>query len=163
MRQPPLPGMGSQLTLPFQTMEMCKQQYKVFGIVTNRDLEGNELINWHNQRCGKSEEANSVMKRDLAGGHLPSGDFGENAAWWWIMVLTLNLDVIMKRLALGTSWEPKRLKAIRFHLINLPGRVINHARRLIIRISEDHPSFSQFVEARSRILTLALSLPGPSG
>jgi len=32
------------------------------------------------------------MKDDLAGGKLPSEDFGENAAWWWIMILALNLN-----------------------------------------------------------------------
>ncbi len=163
MNQPPLPGMDLQLSLPFPTMQMSKQQYKVFGIVTNRDLEGNELINWHNQRCGKSEEAHSVMKADLAGGHLPSGDFGENAAWWSIMVLAFNLDVIMKKLVLGQSWATKRLKATRFHLINLPGRVINHARGLIIRISHDHPSFGLFLTARSQIARFALSPDVPSG
>ena len=36
-----------------------------------------------------------VMKEDLAGGPLPSGKFGQNAAWWWIMVLALNLDAVM--------------------------------------------------------------------
>ena len=44
------------------------------------------LIHWHHERCGKSEEADSVMKADLAGDKFSSGDFGENAAWWWIMV-----------------------------------------------------------------------------
>lgn len=39
-------------------------------------------------------------KEDLAGGKLPSGDFGENAAWWWIMILALNLNAAMKRLVL---------------------------------------------------------------
>jgi len=28
----------------------------------------------------------AVMKDDLAGGSLPSVDFAENAAWWWIMI-----------------------------------------------------------------------------
>jgi len=78
------------------------------------DWEGSELINWFYQRCGKSEEAHAVMKDDLAGGKLPSGDFGENAAWWWIMILALNLNAIMKRFVLGKKWVPKRLKAIRF-------------------------------------------------
>ena len=44
-------------------------------------------IHWLHERCGKSEEAHAVMKDDLAGGKLPSEDFGENAAWWWILVL----------------------------------------------------------------------------
>ena len=45
-----------------------------------------------------------MMKEDFAGGKLPSGDFGENAAWWWIMILAMNLNSAMKQLALGKSW-----------------------------------------------------------
>jgi hypothetical protein len=52
------------------------------------------------------------MKEDLAGGKLPSGDFGENAAWWWIMVLALNLNQAMKALVLGKSWISKRMKGL---------------------------------------------------
>ena len=72
LEQPELPGMERQVELPFPTMTMEKKRYKIFGIVTNRDLEGNELINWLHKRCGKSEEAHSIMKEDLAGGKLPS-------------------------------------------------------------------------------------------
>ena len=80
LEQPELPGMEGHVELPFPTMRMEKKRYKVFGVVTNRGLEGNELINWLHQRCGKSEEAHSIMKEDLAGGKLPSSDLGENAA-----------------------------------------------------------------------------------
>jgi hypothetical protein len=38
------------------------------------------VIGWHQQRLGKSEEMQGVIKEDLAGGTLPSADFGENAA-----------------------------------------------------------------------------------
>jgi hypothetical protein len=41
------------------------------------------------------------MKEDLAGGRFPSGDFGENTAWWWIMILALNIQSIMKQFVLG--------------------------------------------------------------
>ena len=37
--------------------------------------------------CGKGEEVHRVLKEDLAGGRLPSGQFGVNAAWWAIAVL----------------------------------------------------------------------------
>ncbi len=93
-----------KMSIPYQTLELNRQRYKVFGIVTNMDWEGERLIVWQQERCGKSEEVHKVMKEDLAGGKLPSGDFGENAAWWWIMVLSLNLNVIMKRLVLGQAW-----------------------------------------------------------
>ena len=154
LEQPELPGMEGYVELPFPTMRMEKKRYKVFGVVTNRDLEGNELINWLHKRCGKSEEAHSVMKEDLAGGKLPSSDFGENAAWWWIMILAFNLNSAMKQLVLQGSWVGQRMKAIRFSLIGLPGRVMNHARGLIVRLVKNHPSLAVLVGARQRIMEL---------
>ena len=65
-----LPGMPQQ-EFPFQTLHMDLQHYKLFGMVTNMDWEGERLIHWHRERCGKSEEAHSVMKGDFAGGQLP--------------------------------------------------------------------------------------------
>ncbi len=152
--------MEGHVELPFPTMSMEKKRYKVFGVVTNRDLEGNELINWLHKRCGKSEEAHSIMKEDLAGGKLPSSEFGENAAWWWIMILGFNLNSAMKQLVLQGSWVTQRMKAIRFSLIGLPGRVMNHARGLIVRLVKNHPSLAVLVKARQRIMELDYT---PSG
>ena len=72
-------------------------------MVTNMKEDGEALIHWLHERCGKSEEVHSVMKEDLSGGKLPSGDFGEDAAWRQIMILALNLNGIMKKPALGGS------------------------------------------------------------
>ena len=47
--------------------------FKVFGVVTNRDIDPEELVWWSRQRCGKGEEVHSALKEDLAGGRLPSG------------------------------------------------------------------------------------------
>jgi hypothetical protein len=160
LEQPELPGMERQVELPFPTMTMEKKRYKIFGIVTNRDLGGNELINWLHKRCGKSEEAHSIMKEDLAGGKLPSSSFGENAAWWGIMILAFNLNSAMKRLVLQGYWVAQRMKAIRFSLIGLPGRVLNHARGLIVRLVKNHPSLEVLVKARQRIMEIGYA---PSG
>ena len=157
LKQPLLPGMDY---LPFQTVSFEETQYKLFGIATNMDWEGDKLIDWHHERCGKSEEAHAVMKEDLAGGKLPSGKFGENAAWWWIMVLAHNLNAAMKSLVLQGSWIAKRMKAVRFHLINLPGRVMEHARGLIVRLAGDHPSFDVLLSARQRIMELGRASSG---
>ena len=124
------------------------------------DWPGETLTHWHQEHCGKSEEAHSVMKEDFTGGKLPSDDFGENAAWWGIMILAMNLNSIMKQVALGKSWASRRMKAIRFSLINIPGRIVERSRELIIRLVKDHPTFALFLEARSRIMGL---VPVPSG
>lgn len=155
LEQLELPGMERQAEFPFPTMSMgWKKRYKIFGMVTNRDLEGSELINWLHKRCGKSEEAHSIMKEDLAGGKLPSSSFGENAAWWGIMILAFNLNSAMKRLVLQGSWVAQRMKAIRFSLIGLPGRVMSRARGLIVRFVKNHPSLEVLVKARQRIMQL---------
>ena len=155
-----LPGLGTgQQAFPFPTMYRDSQRYKLFGLVTNLRWEGEKVIHWHRERCGKSEEAHSVMKEDLAGGKLPSGDFGENAAWWWIMILALNLNSAMKSLALGKSWVPRRMKAVRFSLINIPGRIMERSRELIIRLANGNPAAALLLEARRSIMALS---PAPS-
>ena len=156
LNEQPLPGMETQLELPFPAMRLGDGGWhKVFGVVTNRTLAGDELIWWSRQRCGKGEEVHGVVKNDLAGGRLPSGLFGANAAWWAISVLAFNLSSAMKQLVLGQEWVSRRLKAVRFVLIALPGRVVRHARRLIIRLARGHPSYELLLRARQRILALA--------
>ena len=100
------------------------------------------------------------MKEDLAGGKLPSSEFGANAAWWWIMILAFNLNSAMKQLVLQGSWVGQRMKAIRFSLIGLPGRVMKHARGLIVRLVKNHPSLVVLVKARERIMGWAIPRPG---
>ena len=100
-----------------------------------------------------------MMKGDFAGGQLPSGDFGENAAWWWIMILAMNLNTIMKRLVLGGSWTSRRMKAIRFSFINIPGRIVERSRELIIRLVKGHPALELYLEARRRIMAM-IPVPG---
>jgi hypothetical protein len=146
-----------QLKLPFQTVDFPDiGRYKLFGVVTNRlKMAGDELIRWHRERCGNSEKAHAIMKDDLAGGQFPSADFGENAAWWAMMILAMNLNVIMQRLVLGVQWVGRRMKAIRSHLITLPGQVIYHARQLIVRLGAGHPSNNLLLRVRQGILALA--------
>jgi len=156
LKQTELPGMEkSDEEYLFPVMQMKNQRYKVFGIVTNMDWAGQELISWLYERCGKSEEAHSAMKGDFAGGRFPSGDFGENAAWWWVMALAYNLNALMKRLVLGETWASKRMKAIRFGIINIAGRVMERSRRIWVRISGSHPSSERLVDMRRRIRLLA--------
>ena len=156
-----LPGMeGEEKGLPFQTVLKERVRYKVFGVVTNMDWAGQDLIEWYYKRCGRSEQAHSVMKEDLAGGRLPSGDFGENAAWWWIMVVAFNLNAAFKSLVLGGKWVWRRMKAIRFSLINLPARVMERSRQLSLRLNAGDPAYGWLLSIRAKIARL---LPAPSG
>jgi hypothetical protein len=47
------------------------------------------------------------------------------------------------------------MKAMRFALIALPGRVVRRARRLVIRLPAEYPGLPLLLAARRRILALA--------
>jgi hypothetical protein len=153
--------LGDTEKLPFPTQAFGQRgTFKLFGVVTNLKSPGDEVIWWLRERCGKSEEVHSVLKSDLAGGQMPSGLFGANAAWWALAILSLNLNAAMKQLVLGKHWIAKRMKAVRFRLIGLPGRVVSHARKLIIRLGGGAEAMTTFLAARQTIRTLAC---GPAG
>lgn len=155
-----LPGIESpSCDLPFQTMTLTTGAFKVFGIVTNRDLGGQELIEWYRQRCGESEKVHSIEKSDLCGGQFPSNKFGANAAWWHIMVLAFNLMTLMKRLVLPKAFAKQRMKGLRFHFVHIAGCVIKHARRLIIKISNNAKIMNLIQFVRDRLKALATAPP----
>lgn len=150
-----LDGIGQEPSQPFPTMVQRGSRYKVFGIVTNMDWDGADLIRWFYERCGRSEEAHRAVKDDFAGGKLPTGGFYENAAWWWITVMAFNLNAIMKRLVMGDGWANRKMKAVRFSLIRIAGRVLNRSRCLILRLSKGHRAFAWILEIREKILRLS--------
>jgi hypothetical protein len=153
--------LGDTENLPFPTQAFDRKgTFKLFGVVTNRKDPGDQVIWWLRERCGKSEEVHSVLKSDLAGGQLPSGLFGANAAWWALAILALNLNAATKQLVLGKDWVARRMKAVRFHVIGLPGRVVSHARKLIVRLGGGAEALKLFVAARQTIRALAC---GPAG
>jgi hypothetical protein len=84
-------------------------------------------------------------------GKMPSADFAFSAAYWLVMILVFNLNVMMKKMVLRGSWQSVRMKAVRFSLINLPGRVLKRSRRLIIQQSKNYPSLELLIEARKKI------------
>ena len=153
LQQQELPGMEVQL--PFPTYHRGEKNYKLHGLVTNRDLAGDKLIWWSRERCGKGEEMHSIMKSDLAGGQFPSAQFGANAAWWQIMVLAYNLHAAMRLLALPGGLKKKRLKAMRFALIDVPARIVEHSRQLFVRLGRGHPALEWLTDMRHAIGALA--------
>ena len=87
-----------------------------------------------------------MLKEDLAGG---SGQFGPRC-----LVGHSGVGVqpqLGGSTSLGGEWVSKRL-ALRFGIITLAGRVVRHARTLIIRLGRGHPSYHLLLKARRRIL-----------
>ena len=62
---------------------------------------------------------------------------------------------VMKWLVWSGTWSHKRLKASRFGLVVLGGRVVRHARRWILCLARGHPGYPVLLRARERIRELA--------
>jgi len=129
--------------------------WRHFAIVTNMDWNGLRLLRWQREKQGTVEHAHGVMKNELAGGTLPCGRFGSNAAWWRINALVHNLLALTKQVALPASMQRSRPKALRFRLFNIAGLLVRHARQLVLRISEALPGAEALEAARSALLALA--------
>jgi hypothetical protein len=69
-------------------------------------------------------------------------------------------EAMVEQRVLGESWASKRMKAVRFSLIKLPGRVVKRSRSLIIRMTRNHPSLELLINARREI---AMLKPAPCG
>ena len=55
---------------------------KHFAVATNLwDWAPKKLLQWHREKAGSIEAAHNVIKNELAGGVMPCGRFGSNAAW----------------------------------------------------------------------------------
>jgi hypothetical protein len=113
-------------------------EVKHFAIVTNRpdpdDGSGLDLIRWHRGKAGTVEHAHHVLTNELAAEALPSQKFGANAAWFRLNVLLYNLLAAFKRIALPEELHSARPKRLRFVLLNGIGKVVRHAREIVLRL-----------------------------
>ena len=130
--------------LRYVAIRMRKRQGELFGdgssvkhfaVVTNIwDWAPSKLIDWHRQKAGTIEAIHNVIKNELAGGVMPCGRFGANAAWVRLTVMSHNLITALKRLALPPELLSARPKRLRFLIFNVAGQVIHHARSIGLRL-----------------------------
>jgi hypothetical protein len=130
-------------------------------VVTNMGWNGERLLRWQREKQGTVEHGHGVVKNDLAGGVMPCGRFGSNAAWSRIQLLTHNLLVLLKTQALPSALGDARPKTLRFRLFNLPGRIVRHARGWVLELYEGLPFAADIVAARRPLLELARQQRAP--
>ena len=127
---------------------------KHFAVVTNiREWKASRLIEWHREKAGTIEGVHDVLKNELAAGVMPSKYFGTNAARLRLAVMAHNVMTALKRLALPAELLTARPKRLRFLIFNTPGRLVHHARRLVLRLATTAARLAEWLEAL-RLLAL---------
>lgn len=99
------------------------------------------------QRIATVEAVHDVLKNELAAGVMPSKYFGTNAAWLRLAVIAHNVMTALKRLALPAELLTARPKRLRFLIFNTPGRLVHHARRIVLRLATTAARLAEWLEA----------------
>jgi len=133
-------------------------EVKHFAVRTNLwDWKPKRLLEWHREKAGTIEAVHDVLKNELAGGVLPCGRYGANAAWFRLAVITYNVLTAMKRLVLPPDLQTARPKRLRFLIFQQPGKLIQHARKTVLRLARTWNRFSNWKHAME-----VLVLPAPA-
>jgi Transposase DDE domain group 1 len=144
----------TRLTDPAQLRLWPDWRHHAF--ITNLDLPTIAVDEFH-----RDHATIELAIRDLKDGagleHCPSGRFFANAAWLGCAVLAHNLTRWTARL--GDVHPHDQLtvtRTVRTRLLALPGRLVNHSRRWILRLPARWPWAATFHTALSRIRSLPL-------
>jgi hypothetical protein len=133
-------------------------EVKYFAVRTNLwGWKPKRLLEWHREKAGTIEAVHDVLKNELAGGVLPCGRYGANAAWFRLAVITYNVLTAMKRLVLPPDLQTARPKRLRFLIFQQPGKLIHHARKTVLRLARTWNRFGNWKHAME-----VLVLPVPA-
>jgi hypothetical protein len=119
----PLRYVGLRLLKPQGVLFRDGTDRHFHAVVTNQQVDGGRLLDWHRQKAGTVEHTHDEVKNELGGGHVPSQRFGVNSAWFKIALLTYNIVSAIKGLCLEGAERTARLKKFRLLLIHVAGRM----------------------------------------
>ena len=116
--------------------------------------DGQAVLTWHNQR-GQAENFNKELKVGFGQEQMPCGQSHANAVYFRIGVIAYNLFVGFKRLACPGAWVTHTIATIRWKLIQLAGRIVHHAGRVVLKLSTDADKLTLIHAIRQRCYELA--------
>jgi hypothetical protein len=119
----PLRYVGLRLLKPQGVLFADGSDRHHHAVITNRDLPGDKLLNWHREKAGTVEHVHDEIKNALGGGHMPSQRFAVNAAWFKFALLSYNLASAIKGLCFDVEERTVRFKKYRLLLVHLAGRM----------------------------------------
>jgi Transposase DDE domain group 1 len=126
------------------------------AFITNIEL-GTVAVDQFHRDHATVELAIRDLKQGAGLEHCPSGRFFANAAWLGCAVLAHNLTRWTARLGnVQPAGQLTVTRTIRTRLLELPGRLVNRSRQLVLRLPARWPWHNEFNGALDRIRSLPL-------
>mgnify|MGYP001574940917 CR=1 FL=1 len=147
------------------TIRWKDRQQNLFGdsynyhcIATN-DTEGAEedkqQIIWQYNERAYIENNIKEIKGGFGMEQMPTGDFGGNALYFSIGIMTYNLFIAQKYWTMPEAWVNKTIKSIRWLLVEVVGRIIKRSRRVFFKIAATVEKYLIYERMRQRTYALA--------
>ena len=128
---------------------MQHQDEIYYCIATNdNDLTPAEIIKLHRQRGETSENKIKELKNGFNMSYLPTSNTQANAFYFAIGTLSYNLFLLFKQI-LDTNFQKHTVKTIRYKLYNIAGKVVSHAREIILKVNEQFKNLLQKIRSKA--------------
>ena len=113
-----------------------KGPYRYHAIASNRpDEDAPATMQWYSKRGDASENRIKDLKIGFGMEHMPCGTIEANAAFFAIGVLTYNLYLGFRRVALGARFESAQVQTVRWRLFQTAGKIVRHGRQTFLKIA----------------------------
>ena len=138
-----------------QTQAELWPNWRHHALITNRDDHTTIAADEYHRQHATVELAIRDLKASTGLAHLPSGSFAANAAWLTCAALAHNLYRWINHHT-GRRHRDKLTagQTVRNQLLALPGRLVNHSGRTILRLPARWPWATTFHTALTNIRTL---------
>ncbi|MBU0569506.1 IS1380 family transposase [Patescibacteria group bacterium] len=124
--------------------------YCYHAIATNMEKDATQGIIWkYNSRSG-DENHIKELKNGFGMRKMPSGDFEANAVYFGIGVLCHNLFIAQKILTMPRSFHHTTIKTVRWFLLEVPGKIVTKASKVVLRIATHTKKFEIFKQMRRK-------------
>ena len=91
---------------------------------------------------------------------MPCGQSYANAVFFRIGVLAYNLFIGFKRLSCPESWVKQTIATFRWKMVQIAGRIVNHAGKTVLRLMIDLEKLEFFKGIRHKSFELSLCPDG---
>jgi hypothetical protein len=112
-----------------------QERYFHYAVATNlpEETSAQDVLRWHNQR-GQAENFNKELKIGFGQDQMPCGQTHANAVYFRIGIIAYNLFLGFRRLACPEAWCRHTIATFRWKLVQIAGRIVHHAGRLILKL-----------------------------
>lgn len=137
--------------------------YRYWIVATNLnkgEYDTEAIIRLHAGR-GTMERRIGELKHQLNLDRVPCGQFEANCLYFTVGLLAYNLLQMLKLLGLPEEYHTKSVRTLRYQLLKLAGKVVYHARYMILQISAPIKNIELFRSAYYRLVYAPLPIYKP--